>query len=200
MAMSLQETSVLRSRLYPLQIDQNPQDMQLYQTIRYEFIKANEGYTLNAYRDTTGHVTVGIGFNMDAAGAQQVWDRIFSSNLSFNRVYNSNDELSDEDVRNLFQYSIQQRLDQLKRIYAQSWLKLRANERLGIEDSYYNCPALVNNQTRFYQYINQYVNTREMDYLEQAINEIKNDSNPSDNSGIQNRRNVEAEMLSAPVS
>lgn len=199
MAMSLKETSILRSRLYPLKIDQLLQDMQLYQTIRYQFIKENEGYTLNAYRDTNGYVTVGIGFNMDAAGAQQAWDQIFGNNISFKSVYDANSELSDDDVRNLFQYSIAQRLDQLKRIYGKNWFKLRANERLCIEDSYYNCPALVNNNTRFYQYINQYADTREMDYLEQAIYEIKNDSNPSDNRGIQNRRNVEAEMLSSPA-
>lgn len=198
MSMSLQETSTLRSRLYPLNIDQNPEDMQLYQDLRYQFVKANEGYRITSYRDTNGYMTVGMGFNMDGAGAKQSWNKVFGGNPSFQSVYDQSIPLSDEDVRLLFNDSIQQRLDQLQHIYGQNWLKLRANERLCIEDSYYNAPSLVNARTRFFRYMTQYAMTRDRGCLEQAIQEIKNDSNPTQNRGIQNRRNVEAEMLSSP--
>lgn len=198
MSMSLQETINLRDRLYYLNIDQIITDMQIYKTLQYQFIKANEGCTLKPYRDTEGNVTVGIGFNMDANGAQQAWSAVFGNSPSFDSVYDDGVALTDDDVRNLFNFCIQQRLEQLKHIYGQNWFKLRPNERLSIVDSYYNAPSLVNEHTHFYKYINQYVDTNDSEFLQQAINEIQNDSNPSQNNGLQNRRDVEAAMLESP--
>jgi GH24 family phage-related lysozyme (muramidase) len=41
-------------------------------TLNQTLIRGHEGYRLVAYKDTRGFLTIGVGFNLDGAGASQV--------------------------------------------------------------------------------------------------------------------------------
>lgn len=60
----------------------------------------DEGLKYRAYKDTTGHKTVGVGFNMDSPSAKRLW---IKSDIieSFNLVYNTNYPLSTNSIGSL---------------------------------------------------------------------------------------------------
>lgn len=61
---------------------------------------ADEGLTHSAYKDTTGNVTVGVGFNMDSISARGLWIKA-SIPESFNAVYANKVSLSGDSVNKL---------------------------------------------------------------------------------------------------
>ena len=65
-----------------------------------QMLQADEGLKYNAYKDTVGKTTVGIGFNMDSPSAKNVW---VQANIreSFNLVKNSNFPLSTASIASL---------------------------------------------------------------------------------------------------
>ncbi|MBN8828769.1 MAG: hypothetical protein J0H68_08690 [Sphingobacteriia bacterium] len=175
---------------------------QEYEDILFEFIKANEGVERLAYDDGKGKITVGIGFNMSDAASRVNWIRAFKKagiEVSFDDVYNNKRELNENEIKALYNYSVNIRRDELIQKYGNDWYKLKPNERLAIEDAYYNSPKLVYEKTRFYKHIKNYINSGKKDFLEAAVYELEKRSNPEQDSnlkeGIQNRRNVESEML-----
>jgi hypothetical protein len=133
---------------------------------------------------------------MDAVSAKAQWIQTFGNSISFADVYNKKRSLAESETRKLFDLSISVRRQEIKKIYSSIWDQLTGNERVGIEDAYFNAPVLVNGKTNFYRQMCAYVQTGEQACLLKAINEIKNNSNPTRHKGIQNRRDRQAEMLS----
>lgn len=63
-------------------------------------LQADEGVKYRAYKDTVGHATVGIGFNMDDTHARGVWIQADIVE-SFNLVKDSNYPLSTASIASL---------------------------------------------------------------------------------------------------
>jgi GH24 family phage-related lysozyme (muramidase) len=80
-----------------------------------------EGYRSKAYEDSQGNVTVGIGFNMDQPGAEDVWKRA-GIGKDFQSV-KEGQPLTEEEVRGLLDVTLQD---------ARSRAKERATE-LGVD-------------------------------------------------------------------
>lgn len=185
----------MRNKLFALNLN-TPEGQKTYGDLLYSFILLNEGYEKQAYLDTVGKVTVGIGFNMDAGTARAEWQKVFGSSVSFEDVYNKKRSLAESEIRKLFDLSIAVRRAEIKKIYGAAWDRFKGNERVGIEDAYFNAPVLVSGRTNFYRQMCCYVQTCDQNCLLKAIYEIKSNSNPTKHKGIQNRRDKQAEMLS----
>jgi GH24 family phage-related lysozyme (muramidase) len=193
MALSIVE---MRNKLFTLDLC-NPEHQKQYGDLLYSFILLNEGSDSKAYLDIVGKVTVGIGFNMDAVSAKAQWAQTFGNSVSFADVYTKKRSLVESETRKLFDLSISVRRQEIKRIYGSAWDQFKGNEKVGIEDAYFNAPVLVSGKTNFYRQMCCYVQTGDQNYLLKAIDEIKNNSNPTKHKGIQNRRDKQAEMLSS---
>ena len=188
----------MRDRLFDLDLG-CPEDQEEYNDLLYSFILLNEGSRAQAYVDTVGKVTVGIGFNMDASTAPAQWNQAFGGSVSFDDVYHKRRNLSECEIRTLFDLSITVRRQEVKKIYAAEWDQLPCNIRVGIEDAYFNAPSLVGPKTHFHLGICNFVQTGDEQYLGNAIYEIKDNSNPTHCPGLQHRRDRQAEMLSLPA-
>lgn len=188
--------SEMRNKLFALDLC-SPDDQKQYGDLLYQFILMNEGSRAQAYLDTVGKVTVGIGFNMDAVSAKTQWMQAFGGTVSFADVYSKKRSLAESEIRQLFDLSISARRQEISKIYSSIWDKLKGNERVGIEDAYFNAPVLVSGRTNFYRQMCDYVQTCDQNCLLKAIYEIKSNSNRTNNKGIQNRRDKQAEMLSS---
>lgn len=181
----------------------------LYNHARYLFIKEGESSRSLAYDDATGKtitdsttlkgkVTIGIGFNMDAANAKLAWDQVFAGDkLDFNLARNGKISLSEDQIRKLFDYSVGIRGKEVKELYKEIFYKLRMNEQLAIEDLYFNSPKLVKKDTSFYKHMHEYYKDGKIDHLKVAVEEVRLHSNPTKNKGIQERRNRQADLLSS---
>lgn len=197
MAATQEWTRRARDKLHNLDLNRD-EHQRIYEKILFEFIEANEGSRNIAYDDTAGLRTVGVGFNMDHAGAKEEWRNVFRGSVSFQEVYTKRRHLTEEEIRMLFGNTIQKRSMELsKHHYIKIWHCLRPNERLSIEDAYFNAPSLVRKGTSFHANMHDYVATQNQYFLEGAIDQIKHRSNKRKNRGIQHRRDVEAIMLSS---
>lgn len=186
----------MRDLLFKLDLC-DPNGQKQYNDLLYQFILMNEGCRAQAYLDTVGKVTVGIGFNMDASSAKSQWNQAFGGSVSFADVYTKKRSLAESEIRTLFDLSISERRLEIKRIYGSAWDQFTGNEKVTIEDAYFNAPSLVNGKTNFYRQMCCYVNTCDLNCLLKAIYEIKSNSNHTHHKGIQNRRDKQAEMLSS---
>lgn len=193
MTLSIKE---MRNKLFALNLN-TPEGQKEYADLLYSFILLNEGSETQAYLDTAGKLTVGIGFNMDAGTARAEWQKVFGNSVSFEDVYNKKRSLVEAEIRKLFDLSIAVRRAEIKRIYGAAWDRFKGNERVAIEDAYFNAPVLVNGRTNFYRQMCAYVQTCDKNCLLKAIYEIKSNSNPTNHKGIQNRRDKQAEILSS---
>ena len=190
-----------------------------YSQIRYEFVKLNEASFNQIYDDQTGKVitspsqaigkvTVGVGFNMDRVDARSEWNAAFGSSISFDDVYNNRVQLTNSQVRQLFDYSAIKRENELfgnNGIYKNIAGELTANQMLAIEDMYFNLPSLVKGTsdgngkytgTSFFKNLDQYAKTGNQNYLDEALTQILTGSNKANDTGISNRRLKEAAILS----
>ncbi len=176
-----------------------------YIDIRYQFIKLNEKSLPTSYQDDKGNVTVGIGFNMDAAGAEAAWQKVFQGSVNFNDIYNRvpGAFLTNPQIRKLYDYSVSVREDALfgtDGIYTNIKDSLTANQKLAIEDLYFNGGSgLVGKKTSFYSDIQNYVATGNQAYFDNALEEVMDRSNSSFNIGLSHRRLKEGAMLSGNV-
>lgn len=66
-------------------------------------IEQHEGKEATAYRDTEGNLTIGVGFNLDAEGAQQ---QIEALGLNYASVCDGQVSLSDAQINTLFDSSV----------------------------------------------------------------------------------------------
>ncbi len=65
----------------------------------YEREKLNEGYKPCVYKDSMGHPTIGVGFNLDKFGARS---EIESVGADYNKVLNGSECLNDRQIEELF--------------------------------------------------------------------------------------------------
>jgi GH24 family phage-related lysozyme (muramidase) len=169
-----------------------------YKQIRYEFVKSVEGYSENSYKDTVDKMTVGIGFNMDAASARTAWQSVFGANgPNFDSVYNQNISLNDSEIKQLFDNSVITRENEIfsNSQYGDIKNDISYNQRLVIESMWYNSPGLVKNPTTFHMELHNYIETGNETYLTKARNQILDYSNNKSDNGIAHRRLKEAAIF-----
>ena len=193
----------LRDQLYTLAPHDEP-CYAAYRRIRRAFLIQHEGVRMRAYDDATGldvtrgrpigQVTIGVGFNMDGAGAERAFQKALP-NVSFGAVYGGAAALTPDQVDALLSHSVHQREGRLRSLYPHIFDLMPLNERLAIESVFFNLESLVGPKTSFYRWINQYYYTREKTYLAHAAFEIEHRSNRTKNMGIQRRRMQEATLL-----
>ena len=185
-----------------------------YEEMRRRFIGINEESSPNGkpacYTDSKGCHTVGVGFNMDRDGARKEWKAAFAAlpaaeRPDFDKVRGQTATLNQEQINTLFNHAANTREQELKHLYTPAtWDALKPNERLAVEDIYYNGgQTLAGKGTYFYENIQRYAETKDKSHLERALWEIAHNSNASkrkgkaDAEGIQNRRNAQAAMLNS---
>ena len=78
-------------------------------------ITRHEGSRSCAYTDTTGHVTVGVGFNMDAVSAS-TWSSILPGGPSYDDVYYKRTCLTGGQIQTLLHYSMQKAEAESRRV------------------------------------------------------------------------------------
>lgn len=194
MVVSIKFAAELRDKLHGLNLFK-PEHLQFYQEMALAFIKGNENEILQIYKDIKGNKTIGIGFNMDNPEARIVWQAIFQGLISFDKVYNGQQTITTEQSRMIYDYKSAANRIELKNIYGKSWNKLKPNERLMIEDLYWNGGnKLVGKFTKFFQHMRLYAESSKLKYLEQGLIEVREGSNKEKIRGIQNRRNVQSEI------
>ena len=77
-------------------------------------IANHEGTRSCAYTDTTGHRTVGVGFNMDAC-SQSTWSSILPS-VSYQDVYDGKTCLTPGQIHDLLEYSMRGAIAESRRV------------------------------------------------------------------------------------
>jgi GH24 family phage-related lysozyme (muramidase) len=142
--------------------------------------------------------TVGIGANLEIKGVLEKLDKVIGKPGTMQKVYDGKDELTKEDISKIFKHCIEERVTDLRNIYgAESWNKLKANERISILSLYFNNPSLANKSTNFYKHIRNYLNTNDVKHLKLAVEEVEKRSNKTGSEGIQHRRNAEGALLAS---
>lgn len=63
-----------------------------------------EGFRDKVYKDTSGHRTVGAGFNLDSGVARNVWDKA-GIDKDFNAVRNGNEKITEQEAQKLLDKS-----------------------------------------------------------------------------------------------
>lgn len=184
----------LRNTLYRLDLAISTH-LKKYEELLFLFIKNNEGERFYVYQDIKGNRTISVGYNMDALGAKEIWQQIFANQLSFDQVYSGKLAITAEQSRKLYEHKIRFNRKELEVMYGNFWHQFKANERLMVEDLYWNGGnRLVGKATRFFRCITQYLATKELGLLVEALTEIKERSNKEKIKGIQNRRNIQSEI------
>jgi|GEM_PF-3341874 len=216
MVMDVRYAADLRDRLHNRDLSKS-EDMKVYEKYLRQAICINElhvgtdektGYPTDegkieelAYFDNAKipRKTIGIGFNMDAPEAKKYWNDAFKGSLNFQEYYDGKRRMTREQANTLLDTVIKSKRSELESNsqYGKILHLLRPNERLVIEEAYYNGPKLVAAGTNFHKFIHNYVQTRDASYLKQAVFEIEKRSNPSNDKGTQNRRNAQAKLLAS---
>jgi hypothetical protein len=217
--MLVHHAEALRDKIHNLDLTISS-NQQTYNDILKYILMLNELYWIHNHNNTaqpiinckkyldnnhSPNVTVGIGFNMDRKFAREEWNDAFNNSVSFDEVYSGEKKLTELQAVHLLNYSISIRGKEIVKFYKDFWDKLKANEKLAIQEVHYNCPSVVTeytdkisgrrHKTQFFINIKRYAETFDYQYLKRAVCELKMRSNPSKNKGIQNRRNAEAAML-----
>ena len=167
-----------------------------YGQMRYDFIKREEGVRKFAYDDKTGRPvgdgytvqgnrTIGIGFNLERPDAKRVLQDVLDiDGKTFKDIYDGRKGLNDEQVRQLFDYTVQEAEQIINNKFGD--LGLRDHQRLALVSLAFNNPSLIGpNLTRF---------VRERNW-EMAAVEIRDRSNAGGVPGIASRRRREAKLF-----
>lgn len=166
---------------------------------RFDFISGEEAVRKTAYDDATGrpvtegrprgNVTVGVGFNMDAPGAQTAMQRALGYGKDvFDAVRSGKRALSDLDVRKLFDYSVKQAEAVVQERLGD--IALPEHQRLALVSMAFNSPKLIGPKL---------VDAIKSSNLKAALNEILFNSNAKSHRGLAARRYKEAVMFSGPA-
>ncbi len=174
------------------------QGMKDLKTLKDNWVKAMEGSDEFVYLDSVGKKTVGNGFNMDQVGAKQQWDNAFLDydgiKPNFDAVYNGA-KMEKDQISHLFNKSTQSRQTQLiNKIGKENWSKLKPNQQMALESTYYNSPALVGDDLT--RYIKNYAKSGSADDLAKAVKELQsNGGRGYSQRYLQPRRDGEAALL-----
>ncbi|MES2215652.1 MAG: hypothetical protein V4485_06585 [Pseudomonadota bacterium] len=206
-------TAVMRDRIHNLDLS-IPSHAEIYEraleeTIMHselDYVNGKPKPEKNPYRDTALKRTVGIGFNMDGAGAETEWTAAFGGSISFDDVLSGQRKLEMHEAIKLLRACIKTRRAEILRYFKDTWHPLKANEKLAIEELFFNGPNLIRHYdkesckttpTNFTENMKLYAIHKDIKYLHEAIKEISERSNRSKTPGIQTRRIAEAELLSS---
>lgn len=142
---------------------------------------------------------------MDRGSASKSeWDSIFKGRVSFEDAKNGGITITKIEARDLKKFGVWLREEELAKIYAPYWDKMRLNERAILTDLYYQQPKLAGSKTRFCANLKEYYRTGNPDYFELAITEVKLHSsyskNPIERIGLQNRNDIRAIILDSRES
>jgi GH24 family phage-related lysozyme (muramidase) len=112
-----------------------------------------EGHRAKSYKDTSGLTTIGVGFNMERAGAKASWNEAFAGEADcpdFNKCFSGKEKLSERQIDLLLARDIENMLPGfINRIGGQEvYDNLSVNERAGLFSLYYNNPALIGDGIR----------------------------------------------------
>ncbi len=77
--------------------------------------QSEEGFKPSVYKDTTGHKTVGIGFNMDSGIARDVWQSA-GINKDFNAVRSGQQQLTNDEAQKLLGKSYEIAQNDIKKL------------------------------------------------------------------------------------
>ncbi len=121
------------------------------------------------------HMVVGVGFDMDAPEALHEWEQVLGDSTSFRDVYEGRVGLSQQEIRLLFDEKAHGRQVFLSQsLYGDCWQHLRANERLAIEEAFFQGgEGLVGSKTRFYRCMHRYGTSGHLGELEHAMADIR---------------------------
>ena len=113
-----------------------------YATRRYNFVSEVEGNKLKSYRDTSGKRTVGVGFNMDAPGAESRFiEATGKDSQYFREVYNERANITQDESRKLFDVSIADAESVVDSRLGSA--DLSENQRISMVSMAYNSPSLL---------------------------------------------------------
>lgn len=170
---------------------------QSYRERRYDFLRQVEGIREFAYDDATGKridgstpkkgfATVGVGFNMERKDAQSVFKNVLGLGPDqFNKVKNGEVPLSPDQIRRLFDFTIQEAEQHVARRLDDA--PITEQQRIALVSMAFNNPELVGpNLSRMVK------NGR----FEEAKKEILYKSNLRRHRGLARRRYMEALMFS----
>jgi lysozyme len=77
-----------------------------------EMIGVNEGVKPKAYKDTTGNMSIGVGFNLEDKTNQPILD---SLGLNREELKSGKRELTDKEISRLYSYSVSRAIQDLKK-------------------------------------------------------------------------------------
>ncbi|MFC5411508.1 glycoside hydrolase family protein, partial [Larkinella bovis] len=78
------------------------------------WVSHHEGTREHVYQDTNGHPTIGIGFNLDAAGAKE---QIENLGLNYSDVKAGNQDLTQDQINHLFNQALDQSITDARQIF-----------------------------------------------------------------------------------
>jgi hypothetical protein len=193
MVIGVKEATAIKRALGKLQLPESDATRAQYKELRRRFIGMNEENDADGkphcYDDPKGRCTVGIGFDMDRVDpktnesiSRQEWNAAFAASPAkpdFDKVKSGEVDLTQDQINTLFNYSADHRESVLKKSFGpEIWAKLKYNERLAIEDIFYNGGFnLVGDKTHFHQEIDKYALTGKREHLDNALWEISRKSN-----------------------
>jgi lysozyme len=102
-------------------------------------ITRHEGSRSCSYTDTTGHRTVGVGFNMDAVSAS-TWNSILPG-VSYQNVYSGKTCLTSEQIHTLLEYSMKDAVAEARRVVS-NYNSMCCNVQNVVTDMTFNLGSL----------------------------------------------------------
>jgi len=161
---------------------------EIYKQKRFELISHSEGFKNQIYYDIFDNRTTGYGFNLDQLNAKKIWTEVFDNKKSFDEAVTGQQAINKIDARKLMEYILTENQRYIQKDYDKFWQVIPNDIKISIESSYYNCPKIVNKNTKFNKNMIWYIKTNEVDYLIESYYELIFRSNPTKSLGIKNRR------------
>lgn len=170
-----------------------------YRQRRYDFLKRHEASRTLAYDDATGkpvtsgpitgNVTVGIGFNMERPDSPEVFQKATGlGRAEFDAVKSGRRRLSEQEVRALFDHTIQEAEDIVSSRLGDD---LPEHERIAAVSMAFNGPSLIGPK---------FTAAIKSGDRRAALNEILYNSNAKRINGLYNRRYAEAALFAGPAN
>ena len=100
----------------------------------YEREKLNEGYRTCVYKDSEGHPTIGVGFNLDKFGARA---EIESVGADYNALLNGSECLKDDQIEKLFDKDMESAVGCASR-FVSNWGELGSTRQSALADMAFN--------------------------------------------------------------
>jgi len=169
----------------------------------YEYISNNEGVRdRRVYRDSYGHPTIGIG-HLLGRRSEALFHSLFGDRVDFNRILDGTDELTDEEVRQLFESDIASRISTAKNMFPR-FNSYGSDLQAAIMDGIYRGDLLGSPKTRrlmnageWEKAADEYLNHREYRRAKKAYDDFKSGKSERrpNNVGIIRRMEHNADII-----